>query len=69
VFINLRSNQTLDKQGFAPFAVVTEGMENVEKLYADYGEQPDQKRIERMGNSYLNQSFPKLDYIKSAKIM
>jgi cyclophilin family peptidyl-prolyl cis-trans isomerase len=69
VFINLRSNQTLDKQGFAPFAIVTEGMENVEKLYADYGETPDQQRIERLGNAYLNQNFPKLDYIKSAKIL
>ena len=69
VFINLRSNQTLDKQGFAPFAIVTEGMENVEKLFAGYGEQPDQQRIERQGNAYLNQNFPKLDYIKSAKIL
>ncbi len=24
--------------GFSPFARVTEGMENVEKLYAEYGE-------------------------------
>jgi cyclophilin family peptidyl-prolyl cis-trans isomerase len=69
VFINLRSNQVLDKQGFAPFAVVTEGMEVVEKLYAGYGEQPDQPRIERQGNAYLSANFPKLDYIKSAKII
>jgi peptidyl-prolyl cis-trans isomerase A (cyclophilin A) len=69
VFINLRSNQVLDKQGFAPFAVVTEGMDIVEKLYSGYGEGPQQPRIERQGNAYLTSSFPKLDYIKSAKII
>jgi cyclophilin family peptidyl-prolyl cis-trans isomerase len=69
VFINLRSNQTLDSQGFAPFAIVIEGMENVEKLNAEYREQPDQQRIERQGNAYLNQNFPRLDYIKTARIV
>jgi peptidyl-prolyl cis-trans isomerase A (cyclophilin A) len=69
VFINLRSNQTLDKQGFAPFGLVVEGMDVVEKLYADYGEQPVQSRIERQGNRYLETSFPRLDYIRKATIM
>jgi peptidyl-prolyl cis-trans isomerase A (cyclophilin A) len=69
VFINLRSNQTLDKQGFAPFAVVTEGMDVVEKLYSGYREAPDQQKIERQGNAYLTSSFPKLDYIKTARIL
>jgi cyclophilin family peptidyl-prolyl cis-trans isomerase len=69
VFINLRSNQVLDKQGFAPFAIVTEGMDVVEKLNAEYGERPDQKQLERRGNAYVTQSFPRLDYIKSAKII
>jgi peptidyl-prolyl cis-trans isomerase A (cyclophilin A) len=69
VFINLRSNQVLDKQGFAPFATVTEGMEVVEKLYAGYGERPDQPQIERRGNAYLNSAFPNLDYIKTARIL
>jgi peptidyl-prolyl cis-trans isomerase A (cyclophilin A) len=69
VFINLRSNQVLDKQGFVPFATVIEGMEVVEKLYSGYGEQPDQQRIERQGNTYLNNNFPKLDYIRTATIL
>ena len=69
VFINLRSNQVLDKQGFAPFAIVTEGMEIVEKLFPGYREQPDQQRIERQGNAYLTSTFPNLDYIKSAKVI
>ncbi len=69
VFINLRTNQMLDDQGFAPFAQVVEGMDVVEKLYSGYGEAPDQDAITRRGNTYLEASFPKLDYIKSARIV
>lgn len=69
VFINLRSNQILDDQGFAPFAVVIEGMEVVEKLYSGYGERPDQEQITRFGNAYLKKNFPNLDYIKTAEIL
>jgi peptidyl-prolyl cis-trans isomerase A (cyclophilin A) len=69
LFINLRSNQFLDDQGFAPFGEVVEGMETVEKINAEYGEQPDQQAIERRGNAYLNENFPRLDYIKAARIL
>lgn len=69
IFINLRSNQNLDSQGFAPFARVVEGMEVVEKLYAAYGERPNQQAITRRGNSYLQENFPSLDYIKTARII
>lgn len=69
VFINLRTNQSLDSQGFAPFAQVIEGMDVVEKLYAGYGEQPDQDAITKRGNAYLMEKFPKLDYIKTATIV
>ncbi|MEO7650606.1 MAG: peptidylprolyl isomerase [Bryobacteraceae bacterium] len=68
LFINLRSNQMLDSQGFAPFAQVIEGMDVVEKLYPGYGESPDQQAITMRGNSYIEASFPKLDFIKSATI-
>jgi len=64
IFINVRSNQTLDEQGFAPFGKVIEGIEVVEKLYSGYGEQPNQEKIRKLGNTYLNESFPKLDYIR-----
>lgn len=69
IFINLRSNQSLDSQGFAPFANVVEGMDVVTKLFSGYGEAPDQQAITRRGNTYLQQNFPKLDYIKTAKII
>ena len=68
VFINLRSNQTLDDQGFAPFGQVVEGMSVVEKLYAGYGERPDQGALTSRGNAYLKESFPNLDYIRTATL-
>src|SRR6266849_2783388 len=69
VFINLRSNQSLDSQGFAPFGKVSEGMPVVEKLYSKYGDAPVQEALTRRGNSYLKSSFPRLDFIKSATIL
>ncbi len=69
LFINLRSNQSLDDQGFAPFGMVVEGMDVVEKIYAGYGEQPDQEQITNRGNAYLKANFPKLDYINNATIL
>jgi peptidyl-prolyl cis-trans isomerase A (cyclophilin A) len=69
LFINLGSNQALDGQGFAPFGTVVEGMNVVESLYKGYGEAPDQDQIRRSGNAYLNQNFPKLDYIEKAEIV
>lgn len=69
VFVNLRGNQILDQQGFAPFALITEGREVIDRLYGGYGERPDQDAITRQGNAYLLKSFPNLDYIKTVKIV
>jgi len=68
VFINLRSNQSLDGDGFAPFGKVVEGMEVVQKLYNKYGDNPDQEALTKRGNAYLKESFPNLDYIKTATV-
>lgn len=74
VFINLVDNTRLDKMGFAPFGRVLEGMEVVERLYNAYGDAPprgsgpDQELIERRGNEYLQDRFPRLDYIRTARI-
>lgn len=70
LFINYKDNSYLDAQGFVPIGQVTEGMEVVETLYAEYGAQAQnqQGRIVAEGNKFLIASFPKLDYIKTATI-
>jgi peptidyl-prolyl cis-trans isomerase A (cyclophilin A) len=69
IFINLNNNAPLDKDGFAPFGVVTEGMNVVEQFYGGYGEAPDQTSILNQGKAYLDKNFPKLDSIKSATVI
>lgn len=75
LFINLRNNAALDKDGFAPIGKVVAGMDVVESLYSNYGDMPamggqgpDPSKIETQGNDYLARSFPRLDYIKKATI-
>jgi peptidyl-prolyl cis-trans isomerase A (cyclophilin A) len=69
LFVNLGDNaQSLDPQGFAPFGRVIDGMSVVAQLNAEYGEAPDQGKIQSQGNDYLKQTFPNLDYIKTARI-
>ena len=55
--------------GFAPIGRVTSGMPNVDHIYSGYGEQPDQDMIAAQGNVYLKKEFPRLDYIKTARIV
>jgi peptidyl-prolyl cis-trans isomerase A (cyclophilin A) len=75
VFINYGNNQRLDRDGFAAFGQVTDGMEVVDKLYGGYGEGapgghgPDQGLIGTRGRTYLEQNFPHLDTIKSATLV
>jgi peptidyl-prolyl cis-trans isomerase A (cyclophilin A) len=74
MFINYGDNSRLDSQGFAPFGMVVEGMDVVDKLYNGYGEGapngsgPDQGRINSDGKAYLDKNFPQLDSIKTARI-
>jgi peptidyl-prolyl cis-trans isomerase A (cyclophilin A) len=74
LFISLADNPRLDGMGFAPFGQVTDGMNVVDTLYADYGEGapggsgPNQDDIQKQGKSYLDKNFPKLDSIKTTTI-
>lgn len=69
LFINLGDNsRSLDRQGFAVFGEVTEGMQAVESITSEYGQQPVQGQIGARGNEYLEKEFPNLDYIVKARI-
>ena len=69
LFVNLTDNKNLDRQGFAPIGRVVEGMGVVDSLYSGYGEQPSYHLLATLGNSYLKRMFPKVDYIKSARLL
>lgn len=69
LFLNLNDNKQLDGAHFAPIGVVVSGMSVVDSLYSGYGEEPDQTSISNLGNSYLDRAFPKLDAIKTARIV
>jgi peptidyl-prolyl cis-trans isomerase A (cyclophilin A) len=68
LFVNLADNPRLDKLGFTPIGRVVSGMGAVDSIYAGYEEDPSQRMIQRLGNSYLARMFPKLDYVRTAQI-
>ena len=69
LFINFKDNVRLDGMGFAPFGEVVQGMENVDKIYAGYGEQPSQDLITEQGDAYLTKNFHEMDKIKMARVL
>lgn len=69
LFVSLADNQFLDRMGFQPFGRVISGMDVVEAITAQYGEQPSQAQITLRGAAYLRQEFPLLDAIVSARIL
>ncbi len=44
-------------------------MEVVEAINAEYGERPSQAQIQTLGNEYLDENFPDLDFIFEATIL
>jgi peptidyl-prolyl cis-trans isomerase A (cyclophilin A) len=72
IFINLKDNAGLDRQGFSPFGVVdAQGMKVVDMLYDQYGDSsgPEQDQISKLGKPYLDKGWPKLDSIKTATLV
>jgi peptidyl-prolyl cis-trans isomerase A (cyclophilin A) len=73
IFINLKDNAGLDRQGFSPFGVIdAQGMKVVDMMYDQYGDStPDnyQDLIAKQGKPYLDKNWPKLDSIKSATLV
>ena len=76
IYINTGDQSRQDKDGFAPFGKVAEGMEVVDRLYAGYGENSGggirlgrQGRLFEEGNAYLDKNFPLLDKLIRARIV
>lgn len=84
LYVNLRDNPKLDTLsgfGFPPVGEVSDSMAVVDSLNSEYGEAapksgsqfgmegPSQDSIEAEGNPYLQRGWPRLDYIKSARVI
>ena len=70
VFVNLADNQAkLDPQGFAVFGEVVKGMDVIDRITDEYLEAPKQGVIHEFGNAYLDRDFPRLDHIRTARIV
>jgi cyclophilin family peptidyl-prolyl cis-trans isomerase len=74
LYINYADNARLDTLngfGFPAFAEVVSGMEVVDSLYNEYAARPASRQdsISRQGNAWLLREFPKLDRIKTARIV
>lgn len=74
VFINLKDNAgDYDDQGFAPFGRVIKGMDVIAKLSNQHGERTQQgdspKKMIAEGAPFMKKTFPKLDYVKTAKLL
>lgn len=77
IYINLVDNsEQLDRQGFAPFGRIVEGIDVIDKLYAEYDERAgggmragNQGPIEKEGNAWFERNFPKLDYIVTVRLV
>lgn len=84
LFFNLVDNARLDTTntfGFPPIGEVIAGMTAVDSLYNGYGNAapragatavasgPQQDSITIKGNAYLERGWPKLDYVKTARVI
>lgn len=72
VFINFKDNRQLDNYqgyGFPAFGKVIEGFDKVQGINAEYGQTPDQGLIRSRGNKYLEEKYPRMDYIKNVALV
>jgi cyclophilin family peptidyl-prolyl cis-trans isomerase len=68
LFFNLKDNPKLDPQNFIPIGRVVEGMSVLDALSDDYGDTPKFRLVATLGNEYLQRMFPRLDFIKTARV-
>ena len=76
IFVLMGDRSRQDKDGFAPFGKVVDGMDVVDKLYSAYGEGAGggmrggkQGSIFEGGNGYMDSAFPKLDKLLRATVL
>jgi len=69
LFFNLKDNPKLDPQNFIPIGRVVDGMAVLDALYDDYGDTPKYRLVATLGNEYLHRMFPRMDYIKTARVV
>lgn len=69
LFFNLKDNASLDAEGFAPVGRIVEGMGVADSLFDEYGDTPKYQLIATLGNKYLARMFPKLDFIRTARVV
>jgi cyclophilin family peptidyl-prolyl cis-trans isomerase len=75
LFVNLSNNSPYldtitvgEVKGYPPIGQVIEGMDIVEGFYAGYGERVSVDTLQMRGNRYLDERFPALSRIVSARI-
>jgi peptidyl-prolyl cis-trans isomerase A (cyclophilin A) len=75
LFINLVDNPRLDtagRGGYPPIGRVVQGMELVDRFNAEYeGTMPRrvQDSISSQGDAYIRRAFPRLDHVRSMRIV
>lgn len=76
IYINIVDNLKNDADGFAIFGSVVEGMDVVDRLNSEYGENSgggmrrgQQQRLLGEGNAFLDLEYPRLDRLVHASIV
>jgi peptidyl-prolyl cis-trans isomerase A (cyclophilin A) len=69
IYVNYGDNSRLDTTRFAVFGQVVRGMDAVVDSLNKTPTVPSQDSISRFGNAWLVQRFPKLDYIRTARVI
>ncbi|MBI3719899.1 MAG: peptidylprolyl isomerase [Sphingobacteriales bacterium] len=77
VFINLKNNPAYDTttisgvKGFIPFGKIINGMDIVQQLNNEYGNEPmlSVDSVYFKGNEHLLKKYPKLDIIKDVRLL
>ena len=67
IFVNVRKNKGLDRQGFTPFGLVIRGFDILKEINTEYGEASPEviMMMTAQGASYIKQRLPNIDYIKT----